>query len=381
VLYTEVQAFKATAPTAANLLASALLPASTDDNWMEGLSFRGELCPSLQVFGPCSEPDLPDGDFSQPVYYRPAGYRVMDTCSTLERGFDPARVTRLAEAVASYAVASELWTGAGTQAEPYDIPARNGQTMNGYLADDNAEVITETPENLLDALGLLEQTARERTRGQQVFLHVPIRVVNRVGAQLRRVGNEIKTHTDATVIADAGYTGAGPLDTGTSEVQTVTITGGPTGGTFTTTYNGQTTAGVAFNATAAVYRTALEALSNIAPGDIAVTGANGGPYTVTFLTPGNVPQMTASGAGLTGGTAPAANVATGTPGVARATLPGLWMYATGPVEVRLGQVVTTAEQAVTVDRRTNSRQVWADRMFAAAFDPCCQFAMQIPEAT
>jgi hypothetical protein len=274
VLYTEIQAFRATAPTAANLLASALMPASTDTAWMEGISFRGELCPSLQVFGPCSEPDLPTGDFSQPVYYRPAGYRVMDTCSTLERGFDPARVTRLAEAVASYAVANELWTGAGTQAEPYDTPARNGQTENGYLADDNAEIITEVPENLLDALGLLEQTARERTRGQQVFLHVPIRVVNRVGAQLRRVGNEIKTHTDATVIADAGYPGTGP------------------------------------------------------------DGA-----------------------------------------------PGLWMYATGPVEARLGPVVTTADMAVTVNRQTNDRQVWADRMFAAAFDPCCQFAIQIPEAT
>ena len=35
------------------------------------------------------------------------------------------------------------------------------------------------------------------------------------------------------------------------EVQTVTLTGAPTGGTFTLTYGGQTTSGIAFDAAAA----------------------------------------------------------------------------------------------------------------------------------
>jgi hypothetical protein len=119
----------------------------------------------------------------------------------------------------------------------------------------------------------------------------------------------------------------GPYQPGGSpanEVQTVTITGTPTGGTFTLTYNGQTTAGIAFNATAAAVQTALEALSNIEPGDIA-TG--GGPFpgtavTVTFqgtLGGTDQPQMTANSAGLTGGTTPTATVTTTTPGVAGAT--------------------------------------------------------------
>jgi hypothetical protein len=103
----------------------------------------------------------------------------------------------------------------------------------------------------------------------------------------------------------------------TNEAQTLTITGGPTGGTWTGTYAGQTTGAIPFNATAATVRTALEALSTIGVGNVSVTGSAGGPYTVTFigtLAGANLAQMTASGAGLTGGTAPSVAVATITAG-------------------------------------------------------------------
>lgn len=104
-----------------------------------------------------------------------------------------------------------------------------------------------------------------------------------------------------------------------NEVQTVTITGGPTGGTFTLTYAGQTTAGIAYNAAASAVQSALVALSNIGTGDVTVTGSSGGPYTVTFggaLGNQNVAQMTASGASLTGGTTPGVSIATSTSGAA-----------------------------------------------------------------
>jgi hypothetical protein len=84
---------------------------------------------------------------------------------------------------------------------------------------------------------------------------------------------------------------------------------------------------------------------------------------------------------LTGGTAPAVNVATTTPGVAPAPQAGVWAYATGPVLAMLGPVAEVDEMPYTVDRRTNRRTVYADRMFAAAFDPCCQLAIQVPAAT
>ncbi|MGY5127284.1 hypothetical protein [Streptomyces nigrescens] len=107
-----------------------------------------------------------------------------------------------------------------------------------------------------------------------------------------------------------------PYAAATNEVQTVTITGSPTGGTFTLTWNSQTTAAIAYNATAATVRTALEGLSNIDPGDVTVTGSAGGPYTVTFggqYLGDNTAQMTAT-ASLTGGSTPGVTIATTTAG-------------------------------------------------------------------
>ncbi|MFJ3699501.1 hypothetical protein ACIPW9_36155 [Streptomyces sp. NPDC090052] len=113
----------------------------------------------------------------------------------------------------------------------------------------------------------------------------------------------------------------------TSEVQTVTITGTPTGGTYTLTYSGQTTAGIPYNATAAQVKAALEALSNVDPGDVA-TGGGAQPGTAVTVTFGgqfsgdNVTQMTATGTNLTGGTTPAVTVTTTTAGGAAAASDG-----------------------------------------------------------
>jgi hypothetical protein len=123
------------------------------------------------------------------------------------------------------------------------------------------------------------------------------------------------------------------------EIQTVTVTGSPTGGTFTLTYSGQTTAGIAYNATAAAVRTALEALSNIAVGDVTVTGSAGGPYTVTFTAGGDVAQMTASGASLTGGSSPGVTVATATGGGTGADAVAKGLLFPGDVNLRYGDVV------------------------------------------
>ena len=102
------------------------------------------------------------------------------------------------------------------------------------------------------------------------------------------------TYIGTNVVADGA---------GTAEQQTVTITGTPTGGTFTLTYNGQTTAPIAYNATAAAVASALNALGSVGANGVSATGGPGPgtPYVVTFAAAGNVNQMTASGTGLTGG--------------------------------------------------------------------------------
>ena len=109
------------------------------------------------------------------------------------------------------------------------------------------------------------------------------------------------------------YIGTSIVADGANESQTVTVTGTPTGGTFTLTYSGQTTAAIAFNATAATVQQRLTDLSNIEAGNVSVSGSAGGPYTVVFSGGNDVSQMTATPS-LTGGSSPSVNVATATVG-------------------------------------------------------------------
>jgi hypothetical protein len=109
-------------------------------------------------------------------------------------------------------------------------------------------------------------------------------------------------------------------DGGTNEVQSVAVTSA-SGGTFKLTFDGQQTAGINHNASAANVQSALEALSNIAPGDVVCAGGalSSAPVTVTFTGAyegTNVPQMTVDDALLTGGGSEQAAVTTTTPGVA-----------------------------------------------------------------
>jgi hypothetical protein len=135
---------------------------------------------------------------------------------------------------------------------------------------------------------------------------------------------------------------------GTNNVQTLTMSGTPTGGTTTLTYDGRTTGTIAYNAAAAAVQTALEALPNIGTGGVTCGGGPwpATPITVTFAGTGasgfpvtqkrphpliTSPASGASGNLLTGGTSPQAASAQTTPGV-NAThtfqptgTPGFWL--------------------------------------------------------
>jgi hypothetical protein len=118
----------------------------------------------------------------------------------------------------------------------------------------------------------------------------------------------------AAKLASVGVFISGPG--GTSEVDTITINGVPTGGTFTVTVGGVTSAAVAFNATGAVFQTALEAMSNIAVGDVTVAGGAGGPYTATWARAfASQPITLTFGNALTGGTTPTITYVKTTAGV------------------------------------------------------------------
>jgi hypothetical protein len=95
------------------------------------------------------------------------------------------------------------------------------------------------------------------------------------------------------------------------EVQRIALAGNPTGGTFTLTFDGQTTVPIAFNAPAnggagpaASVQNALQALPDIGANNVTVSGIAGGPWTITFqkkLAGKDVSQIVANGASLVGG--------------------------------------------------------------------------------
>ena len=117
---------------------------------------------------------------------------------------------------------------------------------------------------------------------------------------------------DVTVSVTQGGSGS------QNEIQTVAIQNVISGGTFTLTYNGQTTGTIAYNAAAATVKTALESLTNIAVDDVSITGGPGPgtDWIVEFqnnLGLTDVVLMAGDGTNLVGRTA---SVTETTPGVA-----------------------------------------------------------------
>ena len=109
-----------------------------------------------------------------------------------------------------------------------------------------------------------------------------------------------------------------------NEIQILNITGGPTGGTFTLSFGGQTTQPIDITSPslAGAIDTALEALSTIGVGNVQVTNGLAGTFNVEFtgqLARQDVALLTGNASGLTGGTNPNV-VINGSNGVFAATV-------------------------------------------------------------
>ena len=136
-------------------------------------------------------------------------------------------------------------------------------------------------------------------------------------------------------------------------VQTVTITGSPTGGTFTLTGNGATTGTIAFNAASSTVQTAVRTLG----GDFSaatVTGSAGGPYTVTLNAGAAGPSPLALGTNsLTGGTSPSVTVAATAPtGTTLRAIGGDWSQAAYGVGMDIS--IKVSREASYVDEAGNT---------------------------
>jgi hypothetical protein len=259
------------APSAYGLVASAVRP-TPPARWEQGLAWVPERCgTSYQLIPWCTEPAEYEAPRPGAAYYRPVGLRIADECSTLGGAADLDRARRVADAQAPFAIARELWTGAGSLADPYEVSGV--EQSNAYLASPDATVVGSGAIEPLVALGRLEQAAMEASHGQAVMLHIPLLVSWSVAGALFKVGQTFVTAAGNVVIADGAYLGTGP--------------------------NGETVGST------------------------------------------------------------------------------VWAYATSPVAVLASDWQLTTADPQTVDRSTNTRTTWAERVFAATFDPCVHLATEI----
>jgi hypothetical protein len=124
---------------------------------------------------------------------------------------------------------------------------------------------------------------------------------------------EIDTIANLTNLSTVVPVGARFQVTGVDETYTVTaqnanekqqVVVDASSGNFTLTFNGQTTGSILYNANAAAVLAALEALSNIAPGDVVVTSPTTSTWVIEFrgvYLGLNVAALTGTDVDLTGG--------------------------------------------------------------------------------
>lgn len=186
-----------------------------------------------------------------------------------------------------------------------------------------ADGVAASMDNIYDARSVLEANAVPGP--YVVVLHsyqwLPIfkAYANLGNAAPLDIRNEAQRNYYITNVADMTFVVSPlvPYGSTTNEVQTATVTGTPTGGTFALGYRGAVTAALAFNAAAATVQAALEALRTIGVGNVTATGSAGGPYTITFigaLAGVNAIMLVLKNNLLTGGASPSVTIVQTTAG-------------------------------------------------------------------
>ena len=212
------------------------------------------------------------------------------TYSAKQRSDAADRIDELLEQIVSLANTKQknqyLFGGGNTASAPYIVERTDEKitsvTYQGSLQDRNIEVATGVESS---AFHIGENIFRSNDRSDPIFMG--------------STGAENGTGTSSVT----GYTWLQVADA-VDEVQTITITGTPTGGTFTLTLNGETTGDIDWDASAADVQAALVALPGVEDGDVVCTdGPLPATVTVTFggnLAQTNIAEMTFTDS-ITGG--------------------------------------------------------------------------------
>lgn len=183
------------------------------------------------------------------------------------------------------------------------IPRLTGSTTVGFVGENQeipSDASTEFDEVVLmpterKSIKIIERYSRELARQSVIGIDATLK---------NRLVKTVSDKLDTALLVGAGQA--------VNEVQT--ITSDATGGTFTLTYRGATTAALARNVSTADLQTALQGLSTIGAGNATVSGTAGSSYVITFassLAATDVELITLDGSALTGGSATIAVTAEG----------------------------------------------------------------------
>jgi RHS repeat-associated protein len=206
----------------------------------------------------------------------------------------------------------------GTLSDADDVSGDTVLSQTEYTYDDNGNLLlTATKDRFHDTSGTgelqdLSTTPKARTSYVRSYYDALDRTTATVNVGTNG-GSSYTSSTDASVPSRSDTKLVTSYTYSTNELQTIEINGAPTGGSFILTFDGQTTASIAYNASAATVDSELEALSNIDSGEVTVTaGSASNIYMVEFtggLALSNVAQLTATSS-LTGGTSPSVSIST-----------------------------------------------------------------------
>jgi hypothetical protein len=193
-----------------SLIRAADTTRDADPDWERGLHYAPEAVGGYRALSGCSAQtlDFGAGDGPAPtVDYQPWELEVQDPCPSTF-GYSEAEVTarlqRAVDAVESFGIARELWTGDLSAADE----AAGGPQENPALTK-GPTVIGGGPVAPKRGLGMLQQAIGEALHGQQATLHVS-RTAEPYLTDLIKVGNLLFTRLDNLVVADAGYPGTAP---------------------------------------------------------------------------------------------------------------------------------------------------------------------------
>lgn len=208
-------------------LLRAAIPGNTGDggtDWLKGVVQWPESLAGWRTLQDCSdiEQDYGVGASGQAVGAHPF---VIQTAVDCPRGSVAAmadRARRRIEAISSQAVARELWTGATSLGDPWQLPTgltwelsnpspAAGSYVNPHLRDAtllNAGVTDPTLlPSAMSAIGQIEAAVADRTIGGPIYIHVPLDVLMGIAIGLDRRGDVLLTPAGSVVVADGGYPG------------------------------------------------------------------------------------------------------------------------------------------------------------------------------